>query len=244
MLMDRAPWNPNRIFWEQAGMIHQGNNLGSYLGVSDEEDYSWNLCVISLQELLQTISPYRSFSLEIQPHKGFPITLVLDLDETLVHSSFDICEDADFSFQIHSKMQVQTVSVRQRPYLRMFLEAVSSMFDIVIFTAGQSYYAEQLLDIIDPNRSLICQRVYRDSCVFANGGYLKDLTILGRDLARIMIVDNSPQVFQLQAENGIPIESWFGDPEDSALLSLLLFLETLVGAEDVRPLIKKKYGYQ
>lgn len=91
-------------------------------------------------------------------------------------------------------MEVQTVFVRQRPYLRLFLEAVASMFDIVIFTAGQSIYAEQLLDILDPNQTLIGQRVYRDSCVFADGGYLKDLTILGRDLARIAIVDNTPQV--------------------------------------------------
>ncbi|KAJ8767452.1 hypothetical protein K2173_017496 [Erythroxylum novogranatense] len=216
--------------------------MHNFVGFSDEEEYNQHLYVMSWQELPQMVSPYRPFTLERQLEKSFPITLVLDLDETLVHSSFDICEDGDFSFQIHSKMQVQTVFVRQRPYLPMFLEAVSSMFDIVIFTAGQSNYAELLLDIIDPNRTLICQRVYRDSCVFVNGGYLKDLTILGCDLARIMIVDNTPQVFQLQVENGIPIDSWFGDPEDSALLSLLLFLETLVGADDVRPLIRKKYG--
>lgn len=69
------------------------------------------------------------------------------------------------------------------------------MFDVVIFTAGQSIYAGQLLDILDPNQTLIGQRVYRDSCVFADGEYLKDLTILGRDLARIAIVDNTPQVY-------------------------------------------------
>lgn len=92
-------------------------------------------------------------------------------------------------------MEVQTVFVRQRPYLHMFLEAVASMFDVVIFTAGQSIYAGQLLDILDPNQTLIGQRVYRDSCVFADGEYLKDLTILGRDLARIAIVDNTPQVY-------------------------------------------------
>lgn len=52
------------------------------------------------------------------------------------------------------------------------------------------------------------------------------------------------QVFQLQVSNGIPIKSWFSDPSDRALMSLLPFLETLADAEDVRPIIANKFGYQ
>ncbi|KAJ0034993.1 hypothetical protein Pint_24325 [Pistacia integerrima] len=244
-LLDEALFNPHDALFsysfQQTNQWDPGVNINSFPGISDEEDYNPYLYMLRWQSLPEIVSPYCSQSL-LRGTERLPITLVLDLDETLVHSSFDNCEDADFSFPICSKMQVQTVFVRQRPYLRLFLEAVASMFDIVIFTAGQSIYAEQLLDILDPNQTLIGQRVYRDSCVFADGGYLKDLTILGRDLARIAIVDNTPQVFQLQVDNGIPIESWFGDPSDSALLSLLLFLETLVGADDVRPIIKQKFG--
>ena len=43
-------------------------------------------------------------------------------------------------------------------------------------------------------------------------------------------------------DNGIPIESWFDDPLDKELLSLIPFLESLVGVEDVRPLIAKKFN--
>lgn len=50
------------------------------------------------------------------------------------------------------------------------------------------------------------------------------------------------QVFRLQVNNGIPIKSWFDDPSDSALISLLPFLETLVDADDVRPIIAKRFG--
>lgn len=170
------------------------------------------------------------------------VTLVLDLDETLVHSTLEHCEDADFTFPVFFNMKEHKVYVKQRPYLRMFLERVAGMFEIVVFTASQSIYAEQLLDILDPGGKLIARRAYRESCIFSDGSYTKDLTVLGVDLAKVAIIDNSPQVFRLQVNNGIPIKSWFDDPSDSALISLLPFLETLVDADDVRPIIAKRFG--
>ncbi|KAJ0101519.1 hypothetical protein Patl1_05772 [Pistacia atlantica] len=170
------------------------------------------------------------------------VTLVLDLDETLVHSTMEPCDSADFTFQISFDMKDHTVYVRQRPFLRTFLERVAEMFEVVIFTASQSIYAEQLLDILDPDKKYIARRLFRESCIFSDGSYTKDLTVVGVDLSKIAIIDNSPQVFRLQVNNGIPIESWFDDPSDTALVSLIPFLETLANADDVRPIIAKKIG--
>ncbi|KAJ6754178.1 SCP1-LIKE SMALL PHOSPHATASE 4-RELATED [Salix purpurea] len=170
------------------------------------------------------------------------ITLVLDLDETLVHSTLEHCDDADFTFTVFFNMKEHIVYVKQRPHLHTFLERVAEMFEVVIFTASQSIYAAQLLDILDPDRKLISRRLYRESCIFSDGSYTKDLTVLGVDLAKVAIIDNSPQVFRLQVNNGIPIKSWFTDPSDCALISLLPFLETLGDADDVRPIIAKRFG--
>ncbi|CAL5186917.1 unnamed protein product [Lathyrus oleraceus] len=170
------------------------------------------------------------------------VTLVLDLDETLVHSTLEHCDNADFTFNIFFNMKDYTVYVKQRPFLHTFLERVSEMFEVVIFTASQSIYAKQLLDVLDPDEKFISRRVYRESCLFSDGNYTKDLTILGVDLSKVVIIDNSPQVFRLQVNNGIPIKSWFDDPLDCALMSLLPFLETLAEADDVRPIIAKRYG--
>lgn len=178
----------------------------------------------------------------ILPCESKTVTLALDLDETLVHSSLEHCDDADFTFRVLFDFKEHTVYVKQRPYLKEFLERVSEMFQIVVFTASQSIYAKQLLDILDPDGKIISRRAYRESCVFADGSYTKDLTVLGVDLAKVVIIDNCPQVFRLQVNNGIPIKSWFSDPSDCALISLLPFLETLANAEDVRPIIAKKFG--
>ncbi|KAK7364108.1 hypothetical protein VNO80_12511 [Phaseolus coccineus] len=168
------------------------------------------------------------------------ITLVLDLDETLVHSSSMPC-NADFAFTVFTDRE-NTVYVRKRPYLEKFLEKVSEMFEVVIFTASQSAYSAKLIDILDPHNKVFVRRMYRESCKWIDGRCLKDLTLLGIDLAKVFIVDNTPGVFRFHVNNGIPIKSWYCDPTDHALLDVLPFLEKLVDVDDVRPIIAAKFG--
>lgn len=228
---------------QQTKSLEYGGNDGNDSGTSDElDDFDPYLFIKSLPDLSEVVSPYRPILLPKQARRRPAITLVLDLDETLVHSTLEHCDDADFTFPVHFNMKEHTIYVRCRPFLQMFMERVAQLFEIIVFTASQSIYAEQLLNKLDPKQKLIHQRVYRESCVLVDGNYTKDLTILGRDLSKIAIIDNSPLAFGLQVDNGIPIESWFDDRSDSALVSLLPFLETLVGVDDVRPVIARKFN--
>lgn len=206
------------------------------------DDFDPYLFIKNLPELSSVVPTFRPMLLPKQTRSCPPITLVLDLDETLVHSTLELCDDADFTFPVKFNLQEHTVYVRCRPHLKDFMEKVSTLFEIIIFTASQSIYAEQLLNVLDPKRKIFRHRVYRESCVLVEGNYIKDLSVLGRDLARVIIIDNSPQAFGFQVDNGIPIESWFDDRSDQELLLLIPFLESLVGVEDVRPLIAKKYN--
>lgn len=208
----------------------------------DFDDFDPYLFIKTLPDLSTVVPTFRRLLLPKQTRSCPPTTLVLDLDETLVHSTLEPCEDVDFTFPVNFNSEEHIVYVRCRPHLKDFLERVSGLFEIIIFTASQSIYAEQLLNVLDPKRKIFRHRVYRESCVYVEGNYLKDLTILGRDLSRVMIIDNSPQAFGFQVDNGIPIESWFDDRSDQELLLLLPFLESLVGVDDVRPLIAKKFN--
>ncbi|KAL0737254.1 hypothetical protein Bca4012_013464 [Brassica carinata] len=202
------------------------------------EDFDPQLFIKNQPELSDVVSSY--WPRDTLRKKD--VTLVLDLDETLVHSTLESCSGADFSFRVFFNMQENTVYVKQRPHLYKFLERVVELFHVVIFTASHSIYASQLLDILDPDGKFISQRFYRDSCILSEGIYTKDLTVLGLDLAKVAIIDNCPQVYRLQINNGIPIKSWYDDPTDDGLITILPFLETLAVADDVRPIIGRRFG--
>jgi len=175
----------------------------------------------------------------------FPNTLVLDLDETLVHSNLENTElPFDFAFPVLFNGEKHEVRVSKRPHLEAFMDFVSERFEIVVFTASQRVYADKLLDVLDPEQKWFKHRVFRDSCVQIEGNFMKDLTVLGRDLSKTVIIDNSPQAFGLQIDNGIPIESWYDDPADNHLLSLLPILDEICRADDVRDLLKRTFNLQ
>jgi len=179
-----------------------------------------------------------------KPKNAPPITVVLDLDETLVHCNVDSSENADFKFPVKFGDVNYMISARVRPHLKRFLKNIAKKFEVIVFTASQKAYADELLNLIDPKGQYIKHRMFRESCLQVDGNYLKDLNVLvksNRPLSQMVLVDNSPHAFGYQIDNGIPIESWYDDPNDRELLKLEEFLNSLHGVHDVRPFVRSKF---
>ncbi|XP_026517907.1 CTD small phosphatase-like protein, partial [Terrapene carolina triunguis] len=92
------------------------------------------------------------------------------------------------------------VYVLKRPYVDEFLRRMGELFECVLFTASLAKYADPVADLLD-KWGAFRARLFRESCVFHRGNYVKDLSRLGRDLSRIIIVDNSPASYIFHPDN-------------------------------------------
>lgn len=157
-----------------------------------------------------------------------PYTLVLDLDETIIH------------FRVNPNNELEGV-MKVRPGIYDFLETLGKYYEMIVFTTATSEYADILLDSIEENKIYFDYRFYREHSIIVDNDFVKDLTRIGRPLDKTIIVDNMPQNFRLQKENGIIIKGFFGDdPYDTALIELTpILLSIAKEGGDVRKSLAK-----
>ncbi|XP_062843656.1 CTD (carboxy-terminal domain, RNA polymerase II, polypeptide A) small phosphatase-like b isoform X2 [Trichomycterus rosablanca] len=167
--------------------------------------------------------------------------VVIDLDETLVHSSFKPISNADFIVPVEIDGVVHQVYVLKRPHVDEFLQKMGELFECVLFTASLAKYADPVANLLD-QWGVFQARLFRESCVFHRGNYVKDLSRLGRELHNVIIVDNSPASYIFHPENAVPVQSWFDDMADTELLDLLPFFEGLSKEEDVYCVLQNLRG--
>ncbi|ORY33459.1 HAD-like domain-containing protein [Naematelia encephala] len=159
--------------------------------------------------------------------------LVLDLDETLLHSSFKMLPSADYIVPVEIESQTHNVYVIKRPGVDHFLKEMGNLYEIVVFTASLSKYADPVLDMLDVHH-VVRHRLFRESCYNHKGNYVKDLSQLGRDMETCIIIDNSPASYIFHPNNAVPVSTWFNDPHDTELTDLCPFLTDLATVEDIR----------
>lgn len=181
---------------------------------------------------MQTVGSSRASLLPYHALSHTRPLLCLDLDETLVHASVEHTTH-DVAFNVDMGSQIIPVYVKIRPFARDFLRRVSALFEVAVFTASLAPYADQVVDHLDPNRSFVHHRLYRQHCSNVEGSFIKDLSLLGRSMERVAIVDNSPVAYSFHPEHGIPILSWFDDRADMELVNLLPMLEHFASTQNI-----------
>ena len=198
----------------------------------------FNKILNSLEDTLEVIIPtsQNNSSKRIPkiPYLNFAskkeYTLILDLDETMIHFKFiDINQGLG--------------KIHLRPGLENFLEVIKEFYEIIVFTSATKEYADIILDTIElkGNNKYFSGRLYREHNIQIGQKFYKDLSKVGRDLSRTIIVDNFNQCFKFQKENGILISSFYGDNiEDKALVELQKILIKIYNEKnDVRKSINK-----
>uniref|UniRef100_A0A1I7RWE0 CTD nuclear envelope phosphatase 1 homolog n=1 Tax=Bursaphelenchus xylophilus TaxID=6326 RepID=A0A1I7RWE0_BURXY len=178
--------------------------------------------------------------------------MVLDLDETLIHSHHDGVlrptvkpgTPPDFVLRVVIDRQPVRFFVHLRPHVDFFLTVVSQWYDLVVFTASMEVYGTSVADKLDRGRGWLNRRYFRQHCTVDYSGYTKDLLAIHNDLASVFILDNSPAAYRNYPHNAIPIKSWFSDPTDTCLLNLLPFLDALRFTSDVRSILSRNQHRQ
>ena len=158
-------------------------------------------------------------------NQKYKYTLVLDIDETLIHFFFT---DIDGMFFI-------------RPYSFEFLEELNDLYEIITFSLGTQDYTDPILNIIDKENKIIKYRLCRHHCLISMNCIYKDLNLIGRDLSKVIFIDNLEEILKINPYNGIFIKTWVSDINDLELKDLSKILKDIVTLKvnDVRPLIRK-----
>ncbi|KAL8797363.1 MAG: hypothetical protein Q9195_000518 [Heterodermia aff. obscurata] len=182
-------------------------------------------------------------------------TLVIDLDETLIHSlakggrmssghmvEVKLSSAVGFGGTTLGAQHPILYYVHKRPHCDDFLRKVCKWYNLVVFTASVQEYADPVIDWLEQERKYFSGRYYRQHCTFRNGAYIKDLSSVEPDLSKVMILDNSPLSYVFHEDNAIPIEGWINDPTDNDLLHLIPLLEALQYVTDVRALLALRRG--
>lgn len=174
--------------------------------------------------------------------------LLLDIDETLIHSDFEwACSNHDAIIHFTSNQVQYSVGIFLRPGVQYFLNLLKDIFDIYVFTASTKEYADAVTKFLDPEQKIFSKKLYREHCfIIQDRFYVKDLSIF-QDvvLSNIIIVDNSLYSFMNHLSNGILVNSFYGDKTDQELQRVMNYLiGYLVTANDIRSVNEQFFNFQ
>jgi len=243
-------------------IIFEENFYKYYVDSSQNSNGNYDKYITNALKLI-TLFPKKKFINEIHEiskniifptNKKHKQTILLDLDETLIHVDFEnkyknydailYFDNIDENGEIEKNIQINLIL---RPGLFQFLDFINKYFEVFIYTASYKNYADTIIDYIEKDKKYFSLRLYRENCIYLKPGiYIKDLRIIKeRELKDMIIIDNSLFSFANQLDNGILVTSFFNDSNDSFLLNLINYLQYyILNAYDVRIINKENFKFQ
>ena len=222
-------------------MIFEDNFYKYYVDSSQNSNGNYDVYITNALKLI-ALFPKKNFINEIHEiskkisfpkNKIHKQTILLDLDETLIHVDFEnkyknydailYFDNINENGEIEKNIQINLIF---RPGLFQFLDYINNYFEVFIYTASYKNYADTIIDYIEKDKKYFSLRLYRENCIYLKPGiYIKDLRIINeRELKNMIIIDNSLFSFANQLDNGILVTSFFNDLNDNFLLNLINYL--------------------
>ena len=251
-----TPDNIAQIFHQKLQPPYITSSLHSGLSQlsSNCDDLLEQLCICYYTQR-EPLMPPNSFkylsplNYTVSQHKK---TLLLDLDETLVHS--EPCSLGMWEFNRKGGAEVwvtnrHRISFMVRGWLFEFLKCVSQFYEIAVFTASSADYANAIVDTIDPKRVYVKEVLSRDACSSVVSSvidqvYTKELSVIkNRNINDIVLVDNSFWSGITQMDNFIPIKTFKGDKNDKELKKLAAFLIEIKDSE-LLPCVRERFKFR
>ncbi|KAL6570859.1 hypothetical protein OROGR_000409 [Orobanche gracilis] len=166
---------------------------------------------------------------DLDPLEQHVFTIVLDLNETLVYSDWK----RDRGWRTF-----------KRPGVDAFLEHLAQFYEIIVYSDQLPMYVEPVVERLD-QKHCIRARLSRGATRYIDGKHLRDLSTLNRDPAKVLYISGHALESSLQSENCVPIKSWQGEAEDTALLDLIPFLEYIARnrPSDIRTVLASYQGH-
>ncbi|KAL3139567.1 hypothetical protein ABBQ38_003887 [Trebouxia sp. C0009 RCD-2024] len=202
--------------------------LGSAVWVPIMEWYLENRMHLESEVKKYQDPPSEALLPPLPPQASHVRTLVLDLDDLLVHSDWT---------------RGRGWRTFKRPGAEDFLKQMAQLYEIVVYTHALPTYADPILDRLDPSRYIV-YRLYRDSTLYQHGHHVRDLSKLNRDMSKVLFVTSDPKACKLHPNNAVLLKPWKLEADDHTLLDLMPFLEAIYRANvpDVRNVVQSYEG--
>ncbi|CAK61687.1 unnamed protein product (macronuclear) [Paramecium tetraurelia] len=227
------PKNRNVYYTDKLINLIKGEQVDTFMAQMYINHFIQTYEILQKSKMLKQSETYQILP-KIKPQTTRQKTLVIDLDETLVHCNESCLMPKDLEININLNNGF-IVKVIVRPYTQQFLQNMSKHFEIMIYTASNEDYANQIIDYLDPTKQLVKYRLYRNDCInLSKGCHVKDLRSLNRNLEDIILIDNSAYSFAYQLSNGIPIIPYLDNKKDNELIELESYLMDLLKVDDIR----------
>ena len=151
-------------------------------------------------------------------------TLILDLNKTLAYYN----------------NEEEKKKIKLRDGLFSFLSMIKTYYELISFSNEPKNITEAIIKEIETEKKYFDYYLNRENCILFENNLVKDISLIGRDISKIIIIDDEENCFKLNKENGIKIADYNGNSNDNILFELkkILILIYKKNYDDIRIALK------